>query len=79
LREIPDALFRSRTIKQIDKIHGRIGRLKEIRHGIGRHYHIEVMPDETDTKAWAVQWEKPQCGNQVTQQGVSALRNSVAE
>jgi len=58
LQKLSDGLSRPRTVKQIEKIHERIGRLKEKSHGIAQHYHIEVIPDGTGTKAISVKWGK---------------------
>ena len=80
LQKLSDGLSRPRTIKQIDRIHERIGRLKEKSHGIAQHYHVEVIADETGTKAISVKWEKKaQSGSMVTHPGVYALRSNMID
>ncbi len=80
LQKLSDGLSRPRTIKQIEKIHERIGRLKEKSRGIAQHYHIEVIPDETGTKAISVKWKKkPHTGSMVTDPGVYALRSNMLD
>lgn len=51
LQKLHDGLSRPRTHKQIDKLWERIGRLKEKSRGAAQHYHIEIVPDESGTKA----------------------------
>ena len=55
----------------------RLGRLQEKSHGIGRHYRIELTPDETGNKVMGLTWEKlPVAGTQLTHPGVYCLRTN---
>jgi transposase len=77
LQKIADGLNNSRAEKRIDQLHERIGRLKEKSRGVGQHYHIELIPDETGEKASAIRWEKrPQAGTMLTHPGVYCLRTN---
>ena len=77
LQKIADGLAKPRTEKRIDKLHERIGRLKERSRGVGQHYAIELVPDETGEKAAAIRWEKcPQAGTMLTHPGVYCLRTN---
>jgi transposase len=50
LRKIADGLTKPRGEKRRDKVLERIGRLKEKSRGIGQHYRIDLIPDETGAK-----------------------------
>lgn len=77
LQKIAEGLSKSRAEKRINKLHERIGRLKEKSRGVGQHYHIELIPDETGEKASAIRWEKrPQAGTMQTHPGVYCLRTN---
>jgi transposase len=77
LKKISDGLLRPRAMKDIDKIRERIGRLKEKSHGVGAHYHIEVIADETGKKARALQWERsPRQATMLSHPGVYCLRSN---
>lgn len=77
LKKLSDGLSRPRTTKSIDKIWERIGRLKEKSRGMGQHYQIEVIPDDSGKKAKAILWEhKPVEGSQLTHPGVYCLRSN---
>lgn len=77
LKKLSDGLSKPRTTKSIDKIWERIGRLKEKSRGMGQHYHIEVIPDDSGKKAKVINWEsKPVEGSQLTHPGVYCLRSN---
>ena len=59
--------------------HERVGRLKA-RHGrVARHYDVEVVADESRTRAVAVNWtRRPAEGSMATHPGVYCLRTNVA-
>jgi transposase len=77
LEKIAQGLTKPRTTKRIDKIRERIGRLKAKSRGVGRHYKIEIIPDETGKKAAAIRWEKqPSDGTMLTHPGVYSLRSN---
>jgi transposase len=70
-------LTKPRCEKRIDKLWERIGRLKEQSHGIGQHYKILLIPDESGKKAVSLTWEKtPVDGTQMTHPGVYCLRTN---
>jgi transposase len=70
-------LTKPRCEKRIDKLWERIGRLKEQSHGIGQHYKILLIPDESGKKAVSLTWEKtPVDGTQLTHPGVYCLRTN---
>ena len=70
-------LTKPRCEKKIDKLWERIGRLKEQSHGIGQHYKILLIPDESGKKAVSLTWEKtPVDGTQLTHPGVYCLRTN---
>ena len=76
LAKLAAGLLSPRGEKRWDKILQRIGRLQEKSHGIGQHYRIEVIPDETGIKATGIIWEKlPVAGTQLTHPG-SCLRTN---
>ena len=81
LDKIAAGLAKPRAEKRIAKLHERIGRqmdrLGEKSHGVGQHYTIELVPDESGEKAVALRWEKhPQAGTMLTHPGVYCLRTN---
>lgn len=77
LEKLSQGLSRPRTTKRIDKLWERIGRLKEKSHGIGQHYQIELIPDDSGEKAKAIRWQrKPIEGTLVTHPGIYSLRSN---
>ncbi len=77
LKHIADALGKPRTEKRLDKLHERIGRLKEKSKGIGQHYDIELLPDVSGQQAAELRWTKqPQAGTRLTHPGVYCLRSN---
>ena len=77
LTKIAEGLDKKRCEKRLDKLWQRIGRLKAQSHGMGQHYSIELTPDETGTKAIALNWEKrPVNGTMLTHPGVYCLRTN---
>lgn len=80
LNKMADGLSKPRTTKRIDKLWERIGRLKEKSHGIGQHYQIEIIPDDSGEKAKEIRWQqKPIEGGQLTDPGVYCLRSNVTD
>ena len=79
LAALSDGLARPRTVKRLDKVHERVGRLKA-RHGrVARHYDVDVVADESGTRAVAVDWtRRPAEGSAATHPGVYCLRTNVA-
>ncbi|WP_183734271.1 IS1634 family transposase, partial [Desulfurispira natronophila] len=77
LQALHEGLEKPRTTKKLDKIHERIGRLKQSSRGVHQHYHIEVTPDQSGTKAAAITWKRqPKPASNVTHPGVYCLRSS---
>jgi hypothetical protein len=66
-----------RISSSVADIQQRMGRLKEKSRGIGQHYEIVVIPDETGQKAAAITWTKtPVEGSMLTHPGVYCLRSN---
>jgi transposase len=77
LKNIADGLSKPRTEKRLDKLHQRIGRLKEKSKGVSQHYDIELLPDASGKKAIELRWIKqPQAGTRLTHPGVYCLRSN---
>ncbi len=77
LQKLADGLSRPRTTKKLDRIHERIGRLKEASRGVSQHYHITVVPDESGARATAIHWERiPRNGTMATHPGIYCLRTN---
>jgi len=79
LGTLSDGLARPRTVKRLDKVHERVGRLKA-RHGrVARHYDVEVVADASGERAAAVNWtRRPVDGSMATHPGVYCLRTNLA-
>ena len=80
LATLSDGLARPRTVKRLDKVHERVGRLKA-RHGrVARHYDVEVVADESGERAAAVNWtRRPAEASMATHPGVYCLRTNLAD
>ena len=77
LTRLSEGLSRPRTHKGIEKVRERIGRLKEQSRGVGQHYTIEVLTDESGRKATALRWKhRPRQGSMATHPGVYCLRSN---
>ncbi len=77
LTRLSDGLSRPRTHKGIEKVRERIGRLKEQSRGVGQHYTIEILTDESGRKATALRWKhRPRQGSMATHPGVYCLRSN---
>ena len=77
LTGLAEGLSKPRGQKQLAAIQQRIGRLKNSSHGIGQHYEVTVVPDDTGTKAAAITWTKnPVTGSMLTDPGVYCLRSN---
>jgi hypothetical protein len=77
LDKIAEGLGKPRTTKRIDKLWERIGRLKAKSRGMGQHYRIELVPDETGENAVALSYHRqPVEGSALTHPGVYCLRSS---
>lgn len=58
LQKIYTAIHRKGGIKQLDKVHQRIGRAKEKYPSVGQYYIIEVTADEKTNRAIEMTWKK---------------------
>lgn len=77
IRALSEGLSKPKTTKRMDKIWERIGRLKEKSRGMGQHFHIEVIPDDSGKIAKAIHLErKPVEGSSLTHPGVYCLRSN---
>ena len=77
LTKLAEGLTKPRTQKTIAAIQQRIGRLKEKSRGIGQHYEIAVIPDDTGLNATAITWQQtPLDGSKLTHPGVYCLRSN---
>lgn len=77
IKALSEGLSKPRTTKNIDKIWERIGRLKEKSRGMGQHYHIDVIADDSGKMAKAIHLErKPVEGSSLTYPGVYCLRSN---
>ena len=80
LRKLHDGLKRPRTRKRLAHVWQRIGRIKEKSRGVGAHYVIDVIADDSGKKARAVTWERrPLAGTMITHPGVYCLRTNVED
>ena len=80
LRKRLEGLSRPRTRKRLDHVWQRIGRIKEKSRGVGAHYVIAVIADDSGKKARAVTWQRrPRAGTMITHQGVYCLRTNVED
>jgi hypothetical protein len=78
LQKIADGLSKPRAEKRLGKLQERIGRLKANSRGIGQHYDIELLPDESGKKAAGLSWTKqPRPGTRLTHPGVYCLPQSL--
>jgi hypothetical protein len=77
LQKIADGLRSPRAEKRLDRLHERIGRLREKSRGVGTHYAIELIPDERGEKAIELRWERrPKAGTRLTHPGIYCLRSN---
>jgi transposase len=77
LVKLAEGLQKPRNEKRPEKLLQRIGRLKAKSHGIGQHYKVELILDESGTNAVALSWEKqPVDGTLLTHPGVYCLRTN---
>ena len=77
LKRLASGLKRPRTIKALDKVQERLGRLKERYKQVSRHYKIEVVPDESGKKAKELRWKQTPIENsRLTSPGVYCIRTN---
>lgn len=78
LEKIQKALVSKGGTKKIEKVHERIGRLKQKYSTANKHYKIEVIADELKEKAIEVNWTKQEAKPK-PDEGVYFLRTSLAQ
>lgn len=77
LQKLADGLSKPRCAKHPDRLHERIGRLKEANRGVGQHYQITLVADDAGKVATALTWERlPVTGTMATHPGVYCLRSN---
>jgi hypothetical protein len=77
LAKLADGLTKPRGQKQLAAIQQRVGKLKSGSRGVGQHYEVTVVPDDTGTEAAAITWtKKPVAGTMLTNPGVYCLRSN---
>ena len=77
LQKLADGLTKPRGEKRLDKLNERIGALRAKSFGVGQHYQVELIPDETGKKAVRLNWQKmPVQGSMATHPGVYCLRSN---
>jgi hypothetical protein len=77
LTKLNDGLTKPRGQKQLAAIQQRVGKLKSGSRGVGQHYEVTVVPDDTGTKAVAITWTRtPVAGTMLTDPGVYCLRSN---
>lgn len=77
LAKLNDGLTKPRGQKQLAAIQQRVGKLKSGSRGVGQHYEVTVVPDNTGTKAVAITWTRtPVAGTMLTDPGVYCLRSN---
>ena len=80
LQKLNEGLGRPRTRKRLDLVWQRIGRFREKSRGVGAHYAIEVIADDSGEKARAITWKRqPRAGTMITHPGVYCLRTNMAD
>jgi len=80
LGQLNDGLSRPRTRKRLDHVWRRIGRISERCRGVGQHYAVEVLADDSGEKARAIAFTRhPRDGTRLTHPGVYCLRTNLTE
>ena len=77
LQQILDGLDKPRAEKRPEKLHERIGRLKQKSRGASQHYTVDLVTDESGKRVTGITWQKvPREGSQATHPGVYCLRTN---
>ena len=77
LKQLSDGLSRKGTVKRLDLVQQRIGRIQERSHGVSQHYQITVVANEHGDQAESVSWRlSPLPGTLQTHPGVYCLRST---
>jgi transposase len=80
LQKIQTAIHRKGGIKKTDKVHQRIGRVKEKYPSVGQYYNIAVTEDEATNLATEINWQKDETkyNDKINNLGVYFLRTNLA-
>ncbi|MEJ7685053.1 MAG: hypothetical protein WKG06_45850 [Segetibacter sp.] len=80
LQKIHTAIHSKGGIKKVDKVHQRIGRVKEKYPSVGQYYNIAVTEDEATNLATEISWQKDETKykDKINNLGVYFLRTSLA-
>lgn len=80
LQKIHTAIHRKGGIKKTDKVHQRIGRVKEKYPSVGQYYNIAVTEDEATNLATEISWQKDQAkyNDKINNLGIYFLRTNLA-
>ena len=77
LEQLSDGLSRKGTVKRLDLIHHRVGRIQERSRGAAQHYQVTVTPNKRGDQAESVSWRfNPLPGTLQTNPGVYCLRST---
>jgi transposase len=80
LRKLNEGLGKPRCMKKCDKIHERIGRLKERCKGVAQHYRIELEVNKGKDIVTKIEWHfEPVKKSKQTNPGVYNLRTNEAD
>lgn len=79
LQKIYTAIHKKGGIRQLDKVHQRIGRAKEKYPSVGQYYIIEVTADKKTKKATEMTWKKDQAkyDDKIENLGIYFLRTNM--
>jgi transposase len=80
LQKIYTAIHRKGGIKKLDKVHQRIGRVKEKYPSVGQYYNITVTEDEATNLATEISWQKDETKyhDKINNLGVYFLRTNLS-
>jgi transposase len=80
LQKIYTAIHRKGGIKKRDKVHQRIGRVKEKYPSVGQYYNITVTEDEATNLATEISWQKDEAKyhDKINNLGVYFLRTNLS-
>ncbi len=77
LEQLSAGLSRKGTVKRLDLIHHRVGRIQERSRGAAQHYQVTVTPNKRGDQAESVSWRfNPLPGTLQTNPGVYCLRST---
>ena len=77
LAKVKAGLAKKNGTKKIDKVHQRIGRIREKYKRVAELYKIEVIPDEADKNAVAISWQMIPKKESKKLTGIYCLRTNI--